>query len=107
MYVQPLAEAPQLLSTLTGWRYTNMEFVHNLGLIAVVLGGVSLIFKFMLDAFAKHLERIESVWKAQTNEIHQEVKAVRKELRQHIQEEDNCMENVRIELAGLRAGLSK
>jgi hypothetical protein len=69
-----------------------MDHLHDFGLVAIAIGGVGILFKFLLDAFAKHLERLETSWRVEADRVYNKVEAVETKLDNHIRDEETHWE---------------
>lgn len=67
-----------------------MEWTQTIvsGIIAALtITAVSVVFKFLLDGFGKHLGNIEQSWRDLATQIRVDIREVRVELKDHIDEE--------------------
>lgn len=46
-----------------------MEYLKDLGIVCLAIGGVSIVFKFLLNAFSEHLKRLEAGWEVQSGRM--------------------------------------
>lgn len=64
-------------------------------LVTLAVGGIALIFKWLLGELSRHVDRLEKQWEKYTDrlteamkQVHQDVGSIRSELRSHIIDEE-------------------
>lgn len=62
-----------------------MEYLKDLSLICIPIAGVSLLFKFFLDAISHRLDRLETSWQTQTDRLVGRIESLDKKYENHLE----------------------